>query len=297
MSAGKDYYQILGVDRSASEAEIKKAYKKLARQYHPDLNPNNAEAEKRFKEISEAYAVLSDADKRSKYDRFGSGNFGSDFSQAWESARRGGGFDPGSFQDFGFNLDDLFGDIFMGAFRGARKSHPRAQDLESVLPLSFLESVKGTVKSLRTESGLIEVKVPAGVDSGSKIRLAGKGRNGGDLFLVCEVSRHPFLRRSGDDLEMDLPISLKESVSGAKLTVPTIWGEVELKIPEFSSSGTRLKLKGKGIKNPRSGKTGDLIVRLQLILPKAKSKEADELRRVLEPLPEQSDVRSQLRLE
>lgn len=296
MSGSKDYYSVLGVARDASEADIKKAYKKLARQYHPDLNPNDAEAEKKFKEVSEAYAVLSDSEKRSKYDRFGSGNFGSDFSRAWESAHRGGGFDPGGFSNFGFNLDDILGDIFMGGFRGARRSHPQRQDVESPFRLSFIESVKGATKSIRYDSQVLDVKVPAGVQTGSKIRLSGKGNNGGDLYLRCEVDAHPFFRRAGDDIEMDLPISLKEATLGGELSVPTIWGEVELKLPEFSNSGQRMKLRGKGIKNPKSGQTGDQIVRLQIQMPSKDSKDAKALKELAEKLDSGSELRAHMKL-
>ncbi len=258
--ASKDYYQILGLSKGASEPEIKKAYKKLARQYHPDLNPNNAEAEKKFKEISEAYAVLSDPDKRSKYDRFGSGNFGDDFSRAWSSAHAGGGFDPGRMQDFGFNLDDILGDIFKGAFGGARRSHPRKKDAQLDLPLTFLEAMQGTKKSISINGSIIDVKIPAGVDNGAKIRVSGKGENGGDLYLNCSVMPHPFFRRNLLQIEMDLPISLKEALEGATVAVPTINGMVDLKIPAGASSGQRMKLKGMGVQDPKTGGKGDQIV-------------------------------------
>jgi len=296
--AKKDYYQILGVKKDASEAEIKKAYKKLARQYHPDLNPNNAAAEAKFKEISEAYAVLSDKEKRSKYDRFGSGNFGDEFSQAWSQARTNqGGYDFGRMSDYGFNMEDILGDIFTGAFSGARRSHPRAQDLEMEVALSFAESIQGCKKGIRLEGSVIEVSIPSGVETGSKIRVPGKGKNGGDFYLVCKVdSRSSFVRR-GADLELSVPISLKEAIEGGSITVPTASGKVDLKIPKNSPGGKRLKLRGKGVKSPKTGKAGDLYIVLQIALPELKEAEANALLSVLKPIQQDgNELRSDLQL-
>lgn len=289
--AAKDYYKILGLSKGASEADIKKAYKKLARQYHPDLNPNNAEAEKKFKEISEAYAVLSDSEKRAKYDRFGSGDFGDAFSQAWSNARSGGGFDPGRMQDFGFNMDDILGDIFKGAFSGARRSHPRPKDLELEVPLSFIESVQGAQKAISINGKIIDVRIPAGVDEGARVRVAGKGENGGDLYLVCRVQSHPHFKRHGLQIEMTLPITLKEALSGAKVPVPTITGMVDLKIPSGATSGQKLKLKGKGIQDPKSKEVGDQIVELQIHLPKWSEQDKEKLLGFLEKLPDEGNPR------
>lgn len=290
MASKRDYYEVLGVSKSADLNEIKKAYKKLARQYHPDLNPNNAEAEKRFKEISEAYAVLSDSEKRSKYDRFGSGSFGDDFSQAWANARQGGGFNYQKMNDFGFNIEDVLGDIFMGAFGGARKSHPRARDLESEISLNFNEAMLGVTKSLSIDGKVLDVKIPAGVETGSKIRLAGKGQNGGNLFLVCKVLPHSFFRRQGNNIQLDLPITLREAVLGTSVPVPTLDGTVDLKIPKMASSGQKLKLKSKGV-----AKKGDLIVNLQIQLPKRlDDKSIERLGELVESMPETENPREKM---
>ena len=273
------------------DEEIKKAYKKLARQYHPDLNPNNKEAEGKFKEVSEAYAVLSDADKRSKYDRFGSGNFGTDFDRAWQQSRSsGGGFDFGQMGNFGFDLGDILGDILMGgAFGGAgRARKPAAQNVETEVPLTFLEAVLGTKKTFSTGSSLIDVNIPRGVDSGAKIRVAGKGQNGGDLFLVCKVEPHAFFKRVGDDIELALPITLKEAIAGGKIEVPTIHGAVDLKIPENASSGMKMKLKGKGVDNKASGRVGDQIVTLQVAVPKLDSKVKKQVLEALSDIEDKS---------
>ena len=296
MPASKDYYQTLGVAKGASEAEIKKAYKKLARENHPDLNPNNPAAEKRFKEISEAYAVLSDSEKRAKYDRFGSGEFGDAFSQAWGRAHQGGGFDPSQMHDFGFNLDDILGDIFKGAFRGARRSHPQPRDLEMELPLSFLEAVNGTQKGISLDGSVIDVRIPSGVENNAKIRIAGKGQNGGDLYLITKVMPHPFFRRVGDQIEVDLPISLKEALAGATVPVPTIDGAVDLKIPAGSSSGQKMKLKGKGVIDPRSKSRGDQIVTLQVTVPKLNDRERQAVLDALSQVKEDSDLRAKLKV-
>lgn len=300
MAANRDYYEVLGVAKSASLEEIKKAYKKLARKYHPDLNPNNAEAEKKFKEISEAYAVLSDTEKRSKYDRFGnSSGFGADWEKAWEQARqRNGGFDFGHMGDHGFNinLDDILGDIFGGGFRGGgrRQRRPQAQNYEMQLPLGFLEAAKGTQKGIRIEDSVIDVTIPPGVESGSKIRVAGKGKNGGDLFLICEVEEHPQIKRNGYDLEMPVPVTLKECLRQETIAVPTIWGAVDLKIPGVSSVGKKMKLKGQGIQNPKTKEKGDLYVVLTVRLPEMDSQHRDKILNILADVEEPTNLRSSL---
>jgi curved DNA-binding protein len=297
MAAKRNYYEILGVSKTAEIGEIKKAYKKLARQFHPDLNPNNKDAEHKFKEVSEAYAVLSDTDKRSKYDRFGSGEFGADFDRAWQQSSQGGaGIDFEQMGNMGFDLGDILGDILMGGSfggRGRRSHRPQPQNIEMELPLSFLESVRGAKKTFSTGSSLIDVNIPKGVETGSKIRVAGKGKNGGDLILVTRVEAHPFFKRSGDNIELDLPITLKEALGGASVEVPTIQGSVDLKIPEGTSSGMKMKLRGKGIENRQSGKTGDQIVTLQVAVPEMP---ATARKKILEQLNEvpQKNVRAHL---
>lgn len=275
MAAKRNYYEVLGVSKSADESEIKKAYKKLARQYHPDLNPNNKDAEQKFKEVSEAYAILSDSEKRSKYDRFGSGNFGSDFDRAWQQSSRGGagGIDFEQMGHMGFDLSDILGDLFMGGGLGGagrsrgRSQRPQPQNIEMELSLGFLESVLGAKKTFSTGDSLIDVMIPKGVEAGSKIRVAGKGKNGGDLYLVVKVEPHPYFKRVGDTIELNLPISLKEALAGGKVEVPTVHGPVDLKIPEGASSGMKMKLKGKGVEDRRSGKSGDQIITLQVTIP------------------------------
>lgn len=300
MPSTKNYYDILGVSKSASEDEIKKSYKKLARKFHPDLNPNNKEAETKFKEISEAYAVLSDSEKRSKYDRFGSGNFGSDFDRAWQQAyTSGGGFNAQTMGDMGFDLGDILGDIFgmggggfAGGFGGARsqrgRHRARPENMELELPLSFMEAMQGTKRSIDVNGSVIDVKIPKGVESGSKIRVAGKGSNGGDLILNCKVEPHNFFKRAGSNIELLLPISLREALSGATVEVPTISGSVDLKIPAGASSGMKMKLKGRGIEDPRSKERGDQIITLQIVVPKMPEKTRDEILKVLSSVSEDS---------
>jgi DnaJ-class molecular chaperone len=303
--ASKNYYDTLGVAKSSSKAEIKKAYKKLARQYHPDLNPNNAAAESKFKEISEAYAVLNDDKKRGQYDQFGSGDFGSSFDQAWQQAHRGGGFNSQRMGDYGFDLGDIMGDLFggRGGARGGRGAGgfggsrgPVRQDLEMELPLSFQEAVCGSTRSINTGKSVIDVKIPSGIETGAKIRVPGKGENGGDLYLRSKVHQHPYFVREGNNLLLDLPISLKEAVEGAPVAVPTISGEVDLKIPAGTSSGAKLKLRGKGIKNPKTKAQGDQIVTIQIKLPKLDKKQKKKLLEALGDSPEGQKLRADLKL-
>ncbi len=302
MPSKKNYYDVLGVSKTASVDEIKKAYKKLARQFHPDLNPNNKEAESRFKEISEAYAVLNDTDKRAKYDRFGSGNFGSDFDKAWQQSWSShGGFDSERMGNMGFDLGDILGDILMGgAFGGGGRSRGRAhrpqpQNIEMDLALTFMESVRGAKKTFQANGTLIDVSIPRGVETGSKIRVAGKGQNGGDLILTCKVSPHPYFKRQGETIELTLPISLKEALSGVKVEVPTIHGSVDLKIPEGASSGLKMKLKEKGVHNQLNKKSGDQIVQIQVMVPELSSSEKKDLLETLAKVKDK-DVRGHLRL-
>jgi len=301
MAARKDYYKVLGVDKSADLQEIKKAYKKLAREYHPDLNPNKKEAEAKFKEVSEAYAVLSDSEKRAQYDRFGSGNFGDDFERAWGQSRGQGGFDYNRMSDFGFNFEDILGDILMGgAFGSGKRSsfrkQPEPQNIEIELPLTFLEAAEGTQKGIQLANSVIDVKVPKGVETGSKIRVPGKGQNGGDLYLVCKITSHSYFKRVGDNVELTLPISLKESLKGATIAVPTISGSVDLRIPEGTVSGAKLKLRGKGFENPKTKERGDQIVNVQVVVPKLSADLRAKLLDVLESVPDDSSLRSQFSL-
>jgi DnaJ-class molecular chaperone len=283
-----DLYQRLGVQRGASEAEIKKAYRSLAKQLHPDRNKDNPNAAKRFGEVTAAYDLLSDKDKRAQYDRgeidedgnprmpFGTGGFG------------GGGPRPGHGGSDGFqgfsgdtaDLSDLFEGLFGGAvggrrgggFGGFRQRAPqKGADIAYRLTVPFVDAA--TLKTQRitlADGKAIDLKLPNGVEDGTKIRLAGKGQHGpggaGDGLVTISVAPHPFYRREGDDIRMDLPITLKEGVLGAKVKVPTPEGPVMLSIPKGSTSGKILRLKGRGFTN-KAGKRGDQLVSLEVDLP------------------------------
>lgn len=286
---GKDYYKILEVDKKASIEDIKKSFKKLARQYHPDLNPGDQAAEKKFKEISEAFEVLGDEKKRQQYDRMGSFDFGGQGPQD--------PFSQNFWQSSGFNqvdLEDIFGDIFGfggptrgrragrvdfnfgGQPFGARGARPRdGADILWKLPIDFLEAAKGTEKQVLLNDGKkIKVKIPAGVNTGSKIRVPGKGHPGvaggkpGHLFIEVEVAKHKYFRREGDDVHVDVPITLQEALDGAKIDVPTIDGNVALTIPASSQSGQKLRLKNKGTFNLKTKQRGHQYVHLMVQTPK-----------------------------
>jgi len=274
----KDLYEILGVKKEATEGEIRKAFHKLAKVHHPDVNPGNKDAEHKFKEINLAYEVLKDAKKRAQYDQMkatGSNPFaGGGKAGAWRS---GGPFNPADFGDLG--LGDLFSEIFgggggmrggfggRGGGTGGFRVPPR--DLEAIVQVGFLDAAKGGERAIELPQGKrLTVKIPEGVDSGTKIRLSGQGEMGGDLILQIEVMPHPFFQREGNDIVVRLPVTFSEAVLGAEVDVPTIESRVVMKIPPGVSSGQRLKLTGRGIRSPKSGTRGDQFVEISIKVPK-----------------------------
>ena len=285
----KDYYKILGVDKKASDDELKKAYRKLAREHHPDANPNNPKAEARFKEVSEAYEVLSDKQKRSEYDMFGAFGGAGFPGGGWGAGPRQAGHGPqggfGGAAGFG-GLDDILQAVFRGAGAAGGGQPPtrpqRGQNVEVEASISLEEAATGTSVTLsitppdRTTKR-IKVTIPAGVDTGSKVRVSREGDPGvaggapGDLFVKVVVRPHPRFTRDGDDLALDLPLSVFDAVLGAEVTVPTLDGEVKLKIPAGTQGGTTFRLKNKGMPALRGGARGALLVRLMLQIPERPS--------------------------
>ncbi len=345
MKSKRDYYEVLGVNRNATDAEIKSAYRKLAIAHHPDKNPGNKEAEEKFKEAAEAYSVLSDSGKRSRYDQFGhQGVQGGGFS----------GFDPDIFGDFGDILGDFFGfgDIFGGSRRrgGSRSQH--GNDLRYDLKISFLEAAQGMRTKLkiprletchtcggsgaakgtspvncptcggygqvRYQQGFfavsrtcshcrgtgkvvkdpctdcmgngrvqkektLEVRIPAGVDNGMRLRIQGEGEAGshggapGDLYVVISVEEHPFFRREEENIYCEVPISVTRAVLGGEINIPTLDGEEKLTIPEGTQPGTVFRLRGKGIVHVNSHGRGDELVTVSVRIPKKISKEERRL--------------------
>jgi curved DNA-binding protein len=281
----RDLYQTLGVTKEASDDQIKKAFRKLAAQHHPDRNPGKANEEK-FKEISAANDVLGDKDKRALYDEFGDMSLQQGFDPERARAMRdfGGGRGRGgpvSFEEiFGQNpgagdMGDIFGGIFGGQRRGAGRQGPRrGQDLESTVTIDLASALRGTQLSLRvSDTGEpVTVRVPPGVSEGGRLRIQGQGGPGqrggppGDLLLVVHVSPHPHFKREGDDLWLDLPITVVEAYEGAKVRVPTIDGEVMLKVKPRTQSGDVSRLRGKGVASARKP-PGDLYVKFLVKIP------------------------------
>jgi len=365
--AKKDLYTVLGVSRTASTDEIKKAYRQLARKYHPDVNQGNKQAEERFKEVSLAHDTLSDETKRKLYDEFGEEGLQPGFNaeqmrayRQWNSARGSTSRQRGnrSTASTGPGFEDLFGDI-LGSFGRGSRSQPDvtpAQDLEYILDLSLLDAIRGTSTTISiqrpnqcptchgtgdragrqssacTECGgqgqvrvgtgpvaffrtcarcggsgrlspggcsqcggsgrittpeKLTVKIPAGVDEGTRIRLAGKGAGhsgggpSGDLYLEIRIQPHPTLTRKGFDLYLDVPVTIGEAVSGATITVPTPHGDVKLKIPAGSQSGQVLRLKGKGVTDTKANTNGDFYVKVMIQVPQEAS---ERLRQAVDQL-------------
>lgn len=273
--SNKDYYKTLGVSRTASEAEIKKAYRRLAKKYHPDVS-KEVNAEKRFKEAGEAYEVLKDKQKRAEYDQFGSaGAQGYQTPPGWgQQHASGGGF--GGF-DFGSGKSSIFDDLFGrgGGGGGSRYSARQPQNQNADLSVNLDDVYKGTSKSIRLPSGgNVQVKIPAGIEEGKKIRLSGKGSNGGDLLLKIHINPHKQFKLDGKDITVEVPVSPWEAALGTKLTVPTLGGSVNLKIPAATQSGKKMRLKGRGLPgNP----AGDQYVVIQIHTPPAKTESETQL--------------------
>jgi len=303
----KDPYALLGVARTASEDEIRKAYRKLARKCHPDVNPNDRKAEDRFKEISLAYEVLSDTEKRARYDEFGAQSFaqGFDPDQArdyarWSRGARRSPFHESSAADVDVDIEDLLGGLF-GAARRAR-GPAKGADAEGEISIDLLDAVRGgEVRVQVAGRGALRVKIPVGADDGTRIRLAGQGDAGvlggppGDLYLTLHVRPHAFLERKGSDLWLDLPVTLPELVLGASIEVPTPDGPVTMKVPARSASGRVLRLRGKGVPKLGGAARGDLYVRLVGELPDPEDPRLEAIAKDLEPLYEGRDVRARLK--
>ena len=279
-----DPYKTLGVERGASADTLKRAYRNLAKKLHPDLNPGDRKIEQKFKEISQAYGILGDPDKRKRYDR-------GEIDASGQATGRPGGFYRDHAQrgqgskyrtfDFGadLNVEDIVSELFGG--RGRRqKARQRGADVSYTAPISFLEAAAGAKKRIRLSDGkVLDVKVPAGTEDRQTLRLKGKGMAGedsgaaGDAYIEVHIAPHPYFTRNGNDVHLELPVTLQEAVLGATITVPTVHGKVSMKIPPGSNTATVLRLKGTGIAPNKKNVRGDQYVKLKVTLPERPDKE------------------------
>ncbi|WP_302304770.1 J domain-containing protein [Culturomica massiliensis] len=289
-----DYYKILGVDKSASQDDIKKAFKKLARKHHPDLNPNDADAKRRFQEINEANEVLSDPEKRKKYDQYGEHWQHADQFEAQQQQQRqyggagGGGYwssaggfsgDDGEFSDF---FESLFGS--RGGRRGGRSAGFRGQDYNAQLQLSLRDAAQTHKQILTVNDKKIRITIPAGVEDGQTIKLGGQGAPGinggpaGDLYITFVIPEDPVFKRLGNDLYVDVPLNLYTAVLGGEQVIDTLNGKVKLKVKPESQNGTKVRLKGKGFPvYKKEGQFGDLIVTWSVEVPTHLTEKQKEL--------------------
>ena len=286
--AQRDYYEVLGVKKGASIEELKKAYRKLAVKYHPDKNPGDKQAEERFKEINEAYAVLSDPKKKEQFDQFGSNNFHQRYSQ--EDIFRGFNVDD-LFKDQGFGTEDIFSRLFGGAMRhqrgGGGRMAAKGEDYNMEIQVTFRDAYDGADKRIafmrdgaREE---ISVKIPAGIESGAKLRVAGRGGSGrgggpaGDLFLTVNVGADPIFQREGADIVLPLEVRFSEASLGGAIEVPTMEGTKRIKIPAGIQTGTKVRLKGLGFHQAGKKERGDMYVRIGVHVPEKLTPRQKEL--------------------
>lgn len=328
----QDYYNILGVNRSATPEEIKKSYRKLAMQYHPDKNPGNKQAEEKFKQITEAYEVLSDEKKRAAYDQFGHAGVGSGGPGGFGGGGAGpgggfggfGGFGGGTGGGSGDPFQDIFGEVFGDIFgsrggaggphagpgaggfsRGARAT--RGSDLRYTLNLSLEEAAQGVEKPIQfirirnnvEETAKLMVTVPAGVKAGQRLKLKGEGDGGlrggpsGDLFVIINVQEHPLFTRDNFDCYLDLPIVFTDALLGSQVEIPTLTGKASLKIPAGAHSGQILRLKGKGFPKTGGFGSGDMLVRIIIDIPEQiNSEQKEHVEKLARSIPEPEMVRA-----
>ncbi|MGP9502692.1 DnaJ C-terminal domain-containing protein [Specibacter sp. AOP5-B1-6] len=317
----KDFYKILGVSKDASDADIKKAYRKLARKYHPDTNSGDPKAEKTFKDVSEAYSVLSSKEDREQYDAIRAMGGGARFS-AGGSGHNGGG---------GGGFEDVFGDLFGGGGRGAPRGNPgfggsglppefadlfggggggggfggfqptptKGADRTASTSISFAGSINGTKIGLREPNGeVIDVRIPAGIKDGQKVRVKGKGQSGaagpGDLMVTVKVKPHDFFVRDGNNIRVHVPVAFHEAALGADISVPTLTGEtVRVRVPAGTPSGRTLRVKGAGVKSKKGD--GDLLVTIDVAVPQKLNKEAEEAVRAFAAATGDDDPRATLK--
>lgn len=307
----KDFYQVLGVSKDVSDAELKKVYRRLARKYHPDSNPGDAQAEAKFKEISEAFSVLSDKEQRAEYDqiramgaggaRFTAGGAG---GQGFEDIFGGmfggpGGRTQYTFQNGGSGgFEDIFGGMFGGGARQPRGPMP-GRDINASTTLDFETAVRGDTVTLQAPTGQVKVKIPAGVGDGQKIKVRGKGEPSpeggaaGDIILTVHVRKHPVFERDGQNLRLTLPVTFVEAALGATVEVPTLGGDpVKLKIHPGTPSGRVLRVKGRGVHSSKG--TGDLLAEVQVAVPAHLSDEAKEALRAFRDVEPQENPRADL---